>query len=174
MDQEQNSQWWRNRNAVIVVFAVWILILVSIIVDDIRGQQEISFWEWVGVLVIPVVLAAGAALLTNAQAQREITAAHLRAQDEALQQYLDQVSNLLVELEKPEEPMSFALFSRLVQARTLTLLLKLVRDRKRQPLKLIAPLDLINRHNPLLNLKNAGLDDADLHEVTLFEVSLKE
>jgi hypothetical protein len=63
VDRESKSQWWRNRNllwAVIVVFAVWILILVSIIVDDIRGQQEISFWEWVGVLIIPVVLAAGA------------------------------------------------------------------------------------------------------------------
>ena len=54
------------------------------------------------------------------------------------------------------------------------MLLKLGRDRKRQPLKLIAQLDLINRHDPLINLKNAGLDDADLHEVTLVNVSLQE
>jgi uncharacterized protein YjbI with pentapeptide repeats len=206
MDQVRKRRWWRNRNllwAIIVILAVWSLILVSIIVDDVIGKQEIGFWEWVGVLIIPVVLAAGAAMLTNAQTQRELAGAHLQAQDEALQQYLDQVSNLLIEHEMQEKPMSSDLVSRLtraldrvsnllgerenggkptdshlvsklMQARTLALLLKLDRDRKRQPLKLIAQLELINRDNPLLSLKNAGLEDADLHEVTLFNVSLKE
>src|SRR5215212_5571609 len=119
---DRKRRWWRNRNllwTVIVTLAVWILILVSVVVDDLSGREEIGLWEWVGVLIIPVVLAAGAALLTNAQAQREITSTHLRAQDEALQQYLDQVSNLLVEREKPEEPLDPALFSKLAQARTL-------------------------------------------------------
>jgi uncharacterized protein YjbI with pentapeptide repeats len=177
MNAERKRHWWRNRNllwAITVIFAVWILILVSIIVDDIRGKQEVGFWEWVGVLIIPVVLSAGAALLTNAQTQREVTATHLQAQDEALQQYLDQVSNLLVAPEKGEKPTGSHLVSKLMQARTLALLLKLDRDRKRQPLKLIAQLDLINRASPLLSLKNAGLDDADLHEVTLLNVSLRE
>jgi uncharacterized protein YjbI with pentapeptide repeats len=128
----------------------------------------------VGVLIVPVVLAASAALLTSAQTQRELGAVRLRAQDEALQQYLDQVSNLLIDHEKRGTPIRSDLVSKLLQARTLTLLLKLDRDRKRQPLKLIAQLELINRHNPLLSLKNAGFDDADLHEVTLLDVSLRE
>jgi uncharacterized protein YjbI with pentapeptide repeats len=184
---------------------VWVLILVSVIVDDFLsgGREEIGLWEWVGVLIIPVVLAAGAALLTNAQTQREVAAAHLRAQDEALQQYLDQVSTLLAEREnagKPTnshpvsklmqaldkvsnllgeredrgKPADSQLFSKLVQARTLALLLKLDPDRKRQPLKLIAQLELINRDNPLLSLKNAGFEGADLHEVTLSRVCLRE
>jgi uncharacterized protein YjbI with pentapeptide repeats len=177
MDQERKAHWWQDRNVrwgAIIIIGVWILIFASIVAEEIGGLRDIGLWDWVGVLIIPVVLTAGAALLTNAQVQRETKAAHLRAQDEALQQYLDQVSGLLVELEQPQKPMSFALFSRLVQARTLTLLLKLDRDRKRQPLKLIAQLELIERQNPLLSLKNAGLDDADLHEVTLLEVSLRE
>lgn len=177
MDQERRAHWWQDRNVrwgAIIIIGVWILIFVSIVAEEIGGLRDIGLWDWVGVLIIPVVLTAGAALLTNAQVQRETKAAHIRAQDEALQQYLDQVSNLLVELEKPKEPLSPALFSKLVQARTLTLLLKLERDRKRQPLKLIAQLELINKQNPLLSLKNAGLNDADLHEVTLLEVSLRE
>ena len=177
MDQQRKRPRWRNPNillAVIVILAVWILILVSIIVDDISGQKEISLWECVGVLIIPVVLAAGAAMLTTAQTQREVAAAHLRAQDEALQQYLDQVSSLLVERENGGKSKDShlvsklmqaldqfnnllgeredggkhtdaQLFSKLIQARTLALLLKLDRDRKRQPLKLIAQLELINR-----------------------------
>jgi uncharacterized protein YjbI with pentapeptide repeats len=177
MDQVQKARWWQDRNVrwgAIIIFGVWILIFVSLVAGEFGGMRDIGLWDWVGVLIIPVVLTAGAALLTNAQVQRETKAAHIRAQDEALQQYLDQVSKLLVDLTNPQEPMSPALFSKLVQARTLTLLLKLERDRKRQPLKLIAQLDLINRHDPLLSLKNAGLDNADLHEVTLFQVSLRE
>ncbi len=165
MDRERKHPRWRNPNVlwpVIIIFAVWILILVSIVVDDFGGIQEISLWEWVGVLIVPVALAASAALLSSSQTQRELGAAHLRAQDEALQQYLDQLSNLLVEYEVQEKPISTDLVRKLVQARTLALLLKLGRDRKRQPLKLIAQLELINRHDPLLNLKNAGLDDANL------------
>jgi uncharacterized protein YjbI with pentapeptide repeats len=176
MDQEHKRPRWKNPNvlwAIIVVFAGWSLIFVSIIVDDIRGQQEIGFWEWVGVLIIPVVLAAGAALLTNAQTQRELTAAHVRAQDEALQLYLDQMSNLLIDHRLREEPLDSDLY-RLAQARTLAVLLKLDRGRKRQPLKLVAQLGLINRDNRLLSLKNAGLDNADLHEITLLNVSLME
>jgi uncharacterized protein YjbI with pentapeptide repeats len=182
IDPDRDNRWWRrwfrNRNllwAIIVILAVWILILVSIIVDDFGGIQEIGLWEWVGVLIVPVVLAASAALLTGAQDQRERGAVRLQAQDEALQQYLDQVSKLLIQHEmQRRNPMGSDLFSKLVQARTLTLLLKLDSDRKRSPLKLIAQLGLINRHQPLLNLKNAGFNDADLHEVTLLNVSLKE
>jgi uncharacterized protein YjbI with pentapeptide repeats len=208
MDQNRKRPRWRSSNflwAVIIILAVWVLILVSVIVDDFLsgGRDKIGLWEWVGVLIIPVVLAAGAALLTNAQTQREVAAAHLRAQDEALQQYLDQVSNLLAERENPRKPTNShpvsklmqaldqvsnlfgeredggkpadsQLFSKLVQARTLALLLKLDADRKREPLKLIAQLELINRDNPLLSLKNAGFEGADLHEVTLFKVCLRE
>lgn len=135
MGQERKRRWWRNRNllsAIVVVFAVWVLILVSIIVDDIRGQQEVGFWEWVGVLVIPVVLAAGAALLTNTQTQRELAAAHLRSQDEALQQYLDQISSLLVEGKLREKPLGSDLH-KLAQARTLAVLLKLDGGEKGTP-----------------------------------------
>jgi len=176
MDQGK-GQRWSNTNfrwTVIIVLAVWILILVSMIADIVIGQRIISLWDWVGLLIFPVALAADAALLTNAQTRRELAAADVRAQDEALQQYLDQVSGLLVEREKPQEPLDAALFSKLVQARTLALLLKLDRERKRYPLKLIAQLGLINRYNPLINLKNAGFDGADLHEVTLLNVSLGE
>ena len=174
MNQKRKPRWWRNRNllwAVVVALAVWILVLASIIVDDFGGFQEIGFWEWVGVLIIPVVFATGTALLTNAQTQHELAGAHVRAQDEAIQQYLDQMSNLLVVEKMREKPPESDLFM-LAEARTLAVLLKLDGDRKRVPLKLIARLELINVASPSLSLKNAGLNDADLHELTLLNVCL--
>ena len=87
-------------------------------------------------------------LLTNAQTQHELAGAHVRAQDEAIQQYLDQMSNLLVVEKMREKPPESDLFM-LAEARTLAVLLKLDGDRKRVPLKLIARLELINVGQPI-------------------------
>ena len=95
------------------------------------------------------------------------------AQDEALRAYLDQMSNLIVDREmrkKPDDPD----LRRLAQARTLAILLGLDKDRKRRPLKLIYELSLIMKEELILNLKNAGLDTADLSEITLHDACLRE
>src|SRR5215212_6185979 len=139
-------------------------------------QPPKTLWEWLGLLIIPTMLAAGAFWLNQrqkrhdeqiqeAQKEREETAAIKRAQDEALGAYLDQMSDLMVDRDlrknvgpEPEKPD----LRRLAQARTLAILLGLDPDRKRRPLKLIYELSLIMKEEPILNLKNAGLDTADL------------
>jgi uncharacterized protein YjbI with pentapeptide repeats len=111
--------------------------------------------------------------IEQAQKEREETAAIQRAQDEALRAYLDQMSNLIVDREmrkKPDDPD----LRRLAQARTLAILLGLDQDRKRRPLRLIYELSLIMKEEPILNLKNAGLDTADLSEITLHDACLRE
>ncbi len=147
-------------------------------------QPPKTLWEWLGLLIVPTMLAVGVFLLSQrqkqhderiqeAQKEREETAAIQRAQDEALRAYLDQMSNLIVDREmrkKPDDPD----LRRLAQARTLTILLGLDRDRKKRPLKLIYELSLIMKEEPILNLKNAGLDTADLSEITLHDACLRE
>jgi uncharacterized protein YjbI with pentapeptide repeats len=158
-------------------------------------QPPKTLWEWMGLLVVPTILAAGGFLLNRlqkqhedrlqqqqkeheqqieqAQREREEQAAIQRAQDEALRAYLDQMSNLMVDREmrkKTDDPD----LRRLAQARTLAILLGLDRDRKRLPLKLIYELSLIMKEEPILNLKNAGLDTADLSEITLHDACLRE
>jgi uncharacterized protein YjbI with pentapeptide repeats len=143
-----------------------------------------TLWEWLQLLIIPAMLAVGVFLLNQrqrqhevqiqqAQKEREETAAIQRAQDESLRAYLDQMSNLMVDREmrkKPDDPD----LRRLAQARTLAILLGLDQDRKRRPLKLIYELSLIMKGEPILNLKNAGLDTADLSEITLHDACLRE
>jgi hypothetical protein len=103
-----------------------------------------TLWEWLQLLIIPAMLAAGVFLLNQrqrqhevqiqqAQKEREETAAIQRAQDEPLGAYLDQMSDLMVDREmrkKPDDPD----LRRLAQARTLAILLGLDQDRKRRPL----------------------------------------
>jgi hypothetical protein len=158
-------------------------------------EGDETLWEWLGLLVVPAMLAAGGFLLNRlqkqhedriqqqqkdheeqierAQREREEAAAIQRAQDEALRAYLDQMSDLMVDRKmrtKPEDPD----LRRLAQARTLAILLGLDRDRKRLPLKLIYELSLIMKEEPILDLKNAGLDTADLSEITLHDACLRE
>ena len=147
-------------------------------------QPSKTLWEWLSLLIVPTMLATGAFWLSQLQKQhedriqqaekkREETAAIQRAQDEALRAYLDQMSDLMVDKEmrkKPENPD----LRRLAQARTLAILLGLDQDRKRRPLKLIYELSLIMKKEPILNLKNAGLDTADLSEITLHDACLRE
>ena len=177
MNQRQQFPWWRNRTNqlfALVSILVYTLILVSIIVDDMVGTgNEIGFWDWVGVLIIPVALLFAGIWLNNSQISREETATNQHAQDEALLQYLDHMSNLLIEKGLRAKSRDSD-ERRLAQARTMAILLGLDGNRKRRPLRLIYELDLVKRDNPFLDLKNAGLDHADLSELTLQEASLRE
>ena len=179
MNNGQRPGWLTTRNQILVATAI---VLISVVVSDLilisyinngLGYTQTNLWDWLGLLIIPVAITLAGIWLSNVQVRREVTAANEHAQDEALQKYLDQMSDLLVtkQLRNSAEDSDIR---RLAQAHTLATLLKLDRNRKRHPLKLIAQLNLINRDKPLLHLKNAGLDTADLHEVTLLNVSLKE
>jgi hypothetical protein len=162
-------------------------------------QPGKTLWEWLGLLFVPTMLAVGGFLLNRwqkrhedriqqaqehqqelieeARREREEAAAIQRAQDEALRAYLDQMSNLMVDRElrkKLREESEDPDEHRLAQARTLAILLGLDRDRKKFPLKLIYELRLITKEEPILNLKNAGLDTADLSEITLHDACLSE
>jgi uncharacterized protein YjbI with pentapeptide repeats len=180
-------------------------------------QPAKTLWEWLGLLIVPLMLGAGGFLLNRwqikrdeeirrlqqereqraqraqkereqqaqeaqkererqaqqAQKDREELAAKQRAQDEALRAYLDQMSDLMVVRKMRDDPAGSDTH-RLAQARTIAILLGLDEDRKRRPLKLVYELRLIPKDAPILNLGNAGLDTADLSEMTLRDACLRE
>jgi Pentapeptide repeats (8 copies) len=147
-------------------------------------QPGKTLWEWLGLLFVPTILALGGFLLNRmqkqhdlrieeAQKEREEAAALQRAQDQLLRDYLDQMSDLMVDRELRDKPPQSDIH-RLAQARTIATLLGLDKDHKKRPLKLVYELNLITKDKPLLNLKNAGLDTADLSEITLRDACLKE
>jgi uncharacterized protein YjbI with pentapeptide repeats len=199
MSLEPQPRWQPRRGVQWLTVIVAVAVTLGILIYIGYGLQWTGFgprrtgdsalppktlWEWLQLLIIPAMLAVGVYLLNQrqrqhevqiqqAQKEREETAAIQRAQDEALGAYLDQMSDLIVDREmrkKPDDPD----LRRLAQARTLAILLGLDQDRKRRPLKLIYELSLIMKEEPILNLKNAGLDTADLSEITLHDACLRE
>jgi uncharacterized protein YjbI with pentapeptide repeats len=148
------------------------------------GVADKTLWDWMQLLIVPLMLAGGGILLNSRTQQyhdelvhqyeieRDETAAIQRVQDEALRAYLDQMNRLIIEehlMEKPENSQ----VRRLAQAWTLQILLGLDRDRKRRPLRLIYELDLISKDNPIISLENAEFDTADLTEITLHDACLR-
>src|SRR5215208_1947818 len=147
-------------------------------------------WDWrqlLSALAIPVVL-AGAGLYLEAQldarqlrteekraaAEREL--AEQRAQSEALQAYLDQMSSLLLEKDLRDSDEGSEVRT-LARARTLTALRRLDPSRKEELLRFLVEADLVQSvegRTPLITLSRADLSDTELREVNLSGADLNQ
>jgi hypothetical protein len=108
-----------------------------------RGMTVRDWLPIVGALLIPVMIAAGTWLITwqqariedqRAEADREL--GQQRAQDEALQAYLDQMSTLLLEKELRDSDEDSEVRT-LARARTLTVLGTLDPSRKTEVMQFL-------------------------------------
>src|SRR5215213_11351235 len=64
-------------------------------------RYDITLWDWIKLLIVPAVIAGGGLWFNVQQREREHRIASERAQDEALQGYLDGTSQLLTDKERP-------------------------------------------------------------------------
>src|SRR5829696_1402010 len=158
-----------NRRPIIPIISVAALILILIlgytILGPFTGFVGRTFWDWIGLIGVSGAIGVVGVYLARQQRQRDEAVAAEQAQEEALQKYLDQMSNLMVDqklLEQHEDSVG-----KVAQARTIALLLALDAKHKREPLRLVYELALINKKNPIIALTNASLDHADLSELAL-------
>src|SRR5215208_4603822 len=171
---------------------------------EVSGFQNKTIWAWLNLVGVSSAIIIVGWIVTRKQRERDEAIALEKAQDEALQAYLDQMSNLVVdhklghklgnarskdsngehkfkfEVWTKEAKLSWGLaeeesedhIPEVAQARTTAVLLSLDARHKRRPLKLIHELGLIKTQDNVLDLKNAGLDHADLSELSLREAHL--
>jgi uncharacterized protein YjbI with pentapeptide repeats len=146
------------------------------------GSSGKQFWDYLDLLIVPAALAFGVYWLNrrqserdqqaeDAQQQRALAVESQRAQDEALQAYLDQMAQLLI-----EHPLRRASpgdnLSTVARARTLTVLTRLDRNRKGSVLQFLYESDLIERQHNIVSLQQADLFSADLIRANLREANL--
>jgi uncharacterized protein YjbI with pentapeptide repeats len=136
-----------------------------------------TLWDWLQLLVVPIVLSLITVAFawqqsdhqqkieaTRAESERQIE--EQRAQDAALQAYLDQMSQLMLERdlrsskERSEE-------SILARARTRTVLARLNSRRKGSVVQFLYEADLINKNHPVVSLSDVRLSGADLSGANL-------
>jgi uncharacterized protein YjbI with pentapeptide repeats len=151
------------------------------------GFRGMTLREWLQLLIVPFALVVISFVFTmqqdarqqaiedkRAEAERDL--AEQRAQDEALQAYLDQMSNLLLEknLRESEEDSEVRTLAR---ARTLTVLGRLDTSRKTEVMRFLSEADLVGSvdgRDPVIGLMDADLSGADLSGANTSDGDLSE
>ena len=152
-----------------------------------QGQEYIpgkTLWDWLELLIIPIVLAGGALLFnwSERRAEREIAKdrdqterelAGDRIRESALQAYLDRMTELLLEKNlRHSEPDTDA--AAVARVRTLTLLRGLDGERKGAVVRFLYEAHLIDNERVVVKLSGADLIKADLNKADLRGADLSE
>ena len=150
---------WAIRGATVL----GILVLIASAVDK-------TLWDWLDLLIVPAVLAIGGYLFNNSQNRATQRATEQRAQDDALQAYLDHMSDMLIsEKDQPslydEHPLDR--LRAVARARTLTVLPRLAGDGKGRVVQFLRESNLIRREGrdeqgEVVQAKVVDLGGADL------------
>jgi Pentapeptide repeats (8 copies) len=149
-----------------------------------------TVWDWLQLLVVPLMLALITVVFTwqqdarqqrieNQRAAAERELAEQRAQDEALQAYLDQMSQLMLERKlleaEPGDPVHT-----LAQARTSTVILRLDAEHNESVIRFLSDSGLAGSDESSVSLlrrivlENATLRLVDLRSIDLSDASLIE
>jgi hypothetical protein len=150
-------------------------------------RPEKTVWDWMQLLIVPVVLAIITVVFTLYQegrqsrieqqrAQNALQVAEERAQAAELQDYLDQMGSLLLNKDRPlRQSKEEDEVRTLARARTLTILERMNPSRKRQVIQFLYEADLIRGvegSQPIISLREVNLSDANLFQVKLSDAFL--
>ena len=134
-------------------------------------QPMKSFWDWLGLAAIPLVVGLGGVLFTNRQEKVKDAENTDNQRETALQAYIDKISDLLLHecllKSKPDDDVRT-----IAKVRTLTVLRGLDAVRKASVLQFLYESGLVNKDNPIIDLNEAVFNKADLAIVNLDKVYL--
>src|SRR5215207_11002994 len=141
-------------------------------------QRRKTLWDWLQLFIVPLALATLGLWFSAQQDTRQQLLEEQRAQNAALQAYLDQMSQLMLEgdLRSSEADSEVRTLAR---ARTQTVLGQLDSDRKASVVQFLYEASLIKKEDPVLNLshvdlRGANLNDADLSGAVLLRADLRD
>jgi len=150
--------------------------------DSQEIQPRKTLWDWLQLFIVPLALAA-IGLWFSAQQdshqqkieeKRAKSDRHIeeqRAQDAALQAYLDQMSQLMLEGDLLDSKQESEVRT-LARARTLTVLTRLDSRRKGSVVQFLHEASLIKKERPVVSLSAVRLRGADLSHLDLLEANL--
>jgi hypothetical protein len=147
------------------------------------GFGDKTVWDWMQLFIIPAVLVIGGYVLNSQQTSRQLATEESRAenqleaedergQQEALQQYNNEMRSLLLEEDLLDSQVGDAVRG-LARARTLGVLDNLDPDRKRIVVLFLRETSLLSSYDDtIVDLSGADLTDAYLREARLVNTSL--
>src|SRR6266851_666430 len=138
-------------------------------------QPAKNLWDWLqplGILAIPVVVGVGTVWFTTKQGQVSDATNKDNQRESALQTYIDNMSELLLQgkLRDSEEDE----VRKIARVRTLTVLRRLDAARKASLLQFLHEAGLIDKNNRIIDLSEADLFEAKLFGANLRGADLRE
>jgi hypothetical protein len=149
-----------------------------------------TLWDWMSLLLVPVVLAIGGTAFAFVQDSRQQDLEDRRAQADALQAYLAQMSTLLIDEapttvieegdEKKQRPLQDPTAITVARARMLTILGRVDSDPrrptdeepKRTVLQFLYEARLIQRDQPVVEFRDANLEQSNLETMVMPHANL--
>ena len=182
MDQQQQSRQRPTRTQVAWIGIGAAILFVAVVVFggyyfewEWTGYPKRTPWDWVDLLIVPSVLALGGYLFTRSENLRTQRIADERRQDDTLQAYLDGMSQLLTDKDRPlHRSQRGDSLSSVARARTLTVLTRLDRVRKGSVLRFLYESGLINKDRLVVDLTGADLNGANLSRGKMIRTYLGE
>jgi hypothetical protein len=153
------------RIAILVVVVVLTVLLLLYLIGLLFG---VTLWNVLKVMAVPITVGAAVPFLNWLQRNREEKLERQRAQDEALQAYLEQMSQLLTDKERPlhrcqpSDKLSFV-----ARSRTLTVLSRLDPERNVRVVQFLYEAGLIFSSSGVVQLSRADLREIDLSAADL-------
>ncbi len=138
-------------------------------------QPSKTLWDWLqllGILAIPVVVGFGAAWFTTRQVQASDAENKDNQRENALQAYIDKMSELLLKEHLGENIPQYRGVGIIARARTLTVFRRLNAERKGSVLRFLHESRLIDRESYIIDLDGADLSGADLSWADLSRTNL--
>ena len=192
--EERPHLWWQKARKPLEVFGIIIVcmlvmgLLVVIILAyvfnvNVPGLRGKTLWDWLQLLIIPVVLAVGGYLFNYTTTRAEQRNTQVRDQNEqsiasdnqreaALQAYIDNMSELLLH-EKLRESGEDDEVRKIARVRTLTVLPRLDANRKGSVLQFLHESSLIHKDKKIIDLRDANLFEANLNRADLSGANLR-
>jgi len=153
------------------------------------GQYEVdgeihpfrTLWDWLRLLIVPVVLALAGYVFTRSESKATREVAERHAQDEALQVYLDQIGQMMLDIKPKRETKVDDEVRTLARARTLTVLSRIGGSRKGTVLRFLYESGLIGqpknkymeKYATIVDLIDADLSGAILPGAVLIGADLR-
>lgn len=139
------------------------------------GLQDKTAWDWLVLFMAPAVIIAATAVITEVQKQTETR----RAQEVAIQSYVDRISALVIQQSATTDPEQVAAIGR---AHTAAVLHLATQERAGRILAFLGELGLIADYAPSLEgfdftratLKGLALDGLDFEDAILRHADLEE
>src|SRR5260221_424446 len=137
-------------------------------------QPTKTLWDWLQLLLIPLVLAVAALLFNRATTRTEQTIALDKQREDLLQAYLDRMSELLLEKKLATSPSEEA--SNVARVRTITILFQLDARRIGYVFAFLREAGLMSAYSDssIVSLSQANLNKIDLSQANLSETNLSE